>query len=122
MLAERIARHGASCWLVNTGWTGGAYGAGRRMRIADTRALLAAALDGSLARAPMRTDPFFGFAVPTACRGVDPRVLDPRATWADPAAYDTAAHDLVGRFERNFDRFAAEVDDGVRSAAIRAAA
>ena len=122
MLAERIARHGASCWLVNTGWTGGAYGAGRRMRIGDTRALLAAALDGSLVRAPMRTDPFFGFAVPTACHGIDPRVLDPRATWADPAAYDAAARDLVGRFERNFDRFAAEVDDGVRSAAIRAAA
>jgi phosphoenolpyruvate carboxykinase (ATP) len=122
MLAERIARHGAACWLVNTGWTGGAYGVGRRMRIADTRALLAAALDGSLARAPMRKDPFFGFAVPTVCPGVDPRVLDPRATWEDGAAYDAAARELVGRFERNFERFASEVDDGVREAAIRAAA
>ena len=118
----RIARHGAACWLVNTGWTGGGYGVGQRMRIADTRALLAAALDGRLARGPMRKDPHFGFAVPTACPGVDPRVLDPRATWASGAAYDAAARDLVGRFERNFERFAGEVDDGVREAAIRAAA
>jgi phosphoenolpyruvate carboxykinase (ATP) len=92
------------------------------MRIADTRALLAAALDGSLARAPMRKDLFFGFAVPTVCPGVDPHVLDPRATWEDGAAYDAAARELVGRFERNFERFASEVDDGVREAAIRAAA
>jgi phosphoenolpyruvate carboxykinase (ATP) len=122
MLSELMARHGATCWLVNTGWTGGRHGVGRRMRIRDTRALLAAALDGTLASAPMRKDPFFGVAVPTACPGVDPRVLDPRATWADGAAYDAAARDLVARFERNFETFAGDVDAGVRKAAIRAAA
>ncbi|TQF81126.1 phosphoenolpyruvate carboxykinase (ATP) [Elioraea sp. Yellowstone] len=122
MLQDLIARHRTACWLVNTGWTGGRHGAGRRMSIRDTRALLAAALDGSLARAEMRTDPFFGLSVPTACPGIDPKLLDPRATWADPVAYDAAARDLVARFERNFAAFAAEVDDGVRQAAIRAAA
>ena len=122
MLSALIARQGATCWLVNTGWTGGAHGVGRRMSIRDTRALLAAALDGTLARAPMRKDPFFGFAVPTACPGLDARVLDPRATWADGAAYDAAARDLVARFERNFESFAGDVDAGVRRAAIRAAA
>ena len=82
-LRDLIARHDVACWLVNTGWTGGAYGTGRRMPIAVTRALLDAALDGRLDAAPMRSDPHFGFEVPLAVRGVDAQLLDPRATWAD---------------------------------------
>jgi phosphoenolpyruvate carboxykinase (ATP) len=105
LLAEKIARHGSTCWLVNTGWTGGAYGTGLRMPISATRALLAAALERRLAGVPFRRDPFFGFEVPTAAPGVDPSLLEPRATWADPRAYDAQAERLVGMFRKNFQRF-----------------
>ncbi|WP_436643503.1 phosphoenolpyruvate carboxykinase [Microbaculum sp. FT89] len=124
LLRDLIARHGVSCWLVNTGWTGGKYGEGRRMPIAATRSLLAAALDGSLNAAPMRVDPVFGFEVPTAVPGVDSRILDPRSTWADPASYDRQAERLVGMFQSNFAKFETHVDPEVRAAApeLRAAA
>jgi phosphoenolpyruvate carboxykinase (ATP) len=122
MLADRIAKHGADCWLVNTGWTGGAYGTGRRMSIAHTRALLRAALDGSLARAEFQRDPFFGLMIPRAVPGVPAEVLNPRDAWADKAAYDRTARDLVARFERNFEAFAGAVGEDVKAAAIRAAA
>ena len=124
LLRDLIARHGVSCWLVNTGWTGGKYGEGRRMPISATRNLLTAALDGSLASAPMRTDPVFGFEVPTAVPGIDGQILDPRSTWADPAAYDAQASQLVGMFQSNFDKFDPHVDPDVRAAApeLRAAA
>ena len=101
LLAERIARHGASCWLVNTGWTGGPYGVGHRMPIAATRAILDAALSGRLAQGAFRRDPHFGFEVPVAVEGVDARLLDPRATWADPDAYDAQARRLIAMFEEN---------------------
>ena len=122
LLRDHIARHGVSCWLVNTGWTGGAYGEGRRMPIAATRALLTAALDGSLGRQPMRIDPVFGFEVPREAPGIDsrildPRILDPRATWADRNAYDRQAEKLVGMFQVNFDKFDSHVDPEVRAAA-----
>ncbi|MBN9070651.1 MAG: phosphoenolpyruvate carboxykinase [Rhizobiales bacterium] len=117
LLRDLISRHGVDCWLVNTGWTGGAYGTGRRMPIQATRALLAAALDGSLAGAACRTDPNFGFAVPIAVPGVDPGILDPRATWADPLAYDRQARKLVGMFAANFAKFEDHVDAGVRGSA-----
>jgi phosphoenolpyruvate carboxykinase (ATP) len=122
MLAERIARDGADCWLVNTGWTGGAYGTGKRMSIQHTRALLRAALDGSLAKAEFVKDPFFGLAIPKALPGVPAEVLNPRETWADKAAYDRTAKELVARFEKNFETFASAVGDDVKAAAIRAAA
>ncbi|WP_135468279.1 phosphoenolpyruvate carboxykinase [Crenalkalicoccus roseus] len=122
MLAERISRDGADCWLVNTGWTGGAFGTGRRMSIQHTRALLRAALDGSLARAEFVRDPFFGLMIPKAVPGVPAEVLNPRATWADKEAYDRTARELVGRFEKNFETFAGTVDEEVKAAAIRAAA
>ncbi len=121
LLRERMARAGASCWLVNTGWTGGAYGAGRRMPIAATRALLTAALDGSLGRVAFRRDPNFGFEVPVAVPGVDGSLLDPRTTWADPAAYDAAAAKLVAMFAENFAQYAGHVSDDVLAAALRAA-
>ncbi len=117
LLRDLIARHGATCWLVNTGWTGGAYGTGRRMPIKATRALLSAALDGSLNGAEFRTDANFGFEVPVSVAGVDGAILDPRSTWADTAAYDRQAARLVGMFIENFGKFETHVDAAVRSAA-----
>ncbi len=122
MLAAKIAEHGADCWLVNTGWTGGGYGTGQRMAIRHTRALLAAVLDGSLARATFRRDPAFGLAVPESVPGIPAEVLDPRQAWADKTAYDRVAHELVGRFAANFSQFHEAVDDDVCAAALRGAA
>jgi len=118
LLQERIARHGATCWLVNTGWTGGAFGTGRRMPIKATRALLTAALDGSLAGATFRRDPNFGFEVPVEVTGVDSALLDPRGTWADAAAYDRQAAKLVRMFSDNFGQYLPHIDASVRAAAI----
>ena len=122
LLKERIAKGGVDCWLVNTGWTGGQYGVGNRMPIKVTRALLNAALDGSLKNAEFRTDPHFGFQVPVAVPGVDAGILDPRSTWADKAAYDATAARLVGQFVDNFAQFEAHVDEGVRQSAPKRAA
>ena len=119
LLRDKMARHGATCWLVNTGWTGGAYGTGRRMPIRATRALLAAALEGTLSEGIFRKDPYFGFDVPVAVDGVDKGLLDPRQTWADPAAYDRQADRLVDMFVRNFAKYAPFIDDDVRAASIR---
>nr|WP_247713997.1 phosphoenolpyruvate carboxykinase [Qipengyuania xiamenensis] len=121
LLKKRIAEGGAQCWLVNTGWTGGKYGTGNRMPIKATRALLNAALDGSLNDAEFRKDPNFGFEVPVSVPGVDSTILDPRATWADKDEYDRTAHKLVQLFVDNFEPFAAHVDQGVRDAAPEAA-
>ncbi len=121
LLQSLIARHGASCWLVNTGWTGGAYGVGSRMSIAHTRALLGAALAGELDGAEYRTDPFFGLQIPVHVNNVPDDVLNPRAAWADPTAYDDAARELVRRFVDNFASFAELVDDEVKAAAIKLA-
>ena len=119
LLRELIASHGADCWLVNTGWTGGAYGVGKRMPIKATRALLAAALDGSLKTGEFRTDANFGFKVPVAVPGVDSAILDPRSTWADKPAYDRQAARLVGMFAVNFEKFEPHVDATVMGAAPR---
>ena len=117
LLKERIAKGGVACWLVNTGWTGGKYGVGSRMPIKATRALLNAALDGSLNDVDFRTDPNFGFKVPVAVPGVDSNILDPRETWADTDAYDATAAKLVDQFVDNFAQFADHVDEGVRQSA-----
>src|SRR6478752_6268335 len=116
LLGERIARHGAQVWLVNTGWTGGAYGVGHRMPIQETRAMIAAALSGELESAPTRTDPTFKFSVPTECPGVSADMLDPRNTWANPGAYDEQAAKLAGMFAENFDSFVDKVPAAVRAA------
>ena len=118
LLQARIAKHGATCWLVNTGWTGGAYGVGRRMPIKATRALLAAALDGSLAGVGFRRDPNFGFEVPVAVPGVEAGLLNPRATWADAAAYDAQAARLVAMFADNFGQYVPFINADVKAAAI----
>jgi len=122
MLGERIKQHGAQCWLVNTGWSGGAYGVGSRMKIAHTRALVRAALAGTLKQAPVKQEPYFGLYVPEACGEVPANVLNPRNTWSDKAAYDETARDLTKRFESNFKKFEAYVGNDVKAAGIHAAA
>jgi len=121
LLKQKIADHNVDCWLVNTGWTGGEFGVGKRMPIKVTRALLNAALDGSLAHAPTVTDPNFGFEVPTECDGVPPEILNPRETWSDKAAYDAKARHLVGLFIDNFAKFEDYVDENILAAAPNAA-
>jgi phosphoenolpyruvate carboxykinase (ATP) len=118
MLRDKIAQHGATCWLVNTGWTGGAYGTGSRMPIRATRALLTAALDGSLTQGEFRKDPNFGFDVPVSCPGVAEVLLDPRRTWDDKDAYDAQAAKLVQMFADNFAQYVPFIDDDVKAAAI----
>jgi phosphoenolpyruvate carboxykinase (ATP) len=117
LLRELIAHHQADCWLVNTGWTGGAFGTGHRMPIKATRALLAAALDGTLANVEMRIDPHFRFRVPVSVPGVDPAILNPRETWNDKPAYDAQAIKLVSMFRDNFRKFEAHVGADVLQAA-----
>ncbi len=117
LLRDLIAKHHVDCWLVNTGWTGGKYGVGRRMPIRVTRRLLTAALDGSLNRADFRRDPYFGFAVPTSVPGVEPHILYPVKTWQDKAAFGQTAKRLVDMFNENFKRFESHVDADVRAAA-----
>ena len=114
LLKKRIAEGSVDCWLVNTGWTGGKYGVGKRMPIKETRALLNAALDGSLKNVQFRKDLNFGFEVPVSVPGVDDSLLDPRNTWGDKADYDRTAAKLVDLFVANFAEFAAHVDEGVR--------
>lgn len=118
LLREKIAQHGATCWLVNTGWTGGAYGTGSRMPIKATRALLTAALNGSLGQIEFRKDPNFGFDVPTTAPGVAELLLDPRRTWDDKDAYDAQATKLVNMFSDNFEQYLPFIDDDVKAAAI----
>jgi phosphoenolpyruvate carboxykinase (ATP) len=122
MLADKINKHGSDCWLVNTGWSGGAYGDGERMSIRHTRALLNAALDGTLAKGSFKMDENFGVLVPEACPGVPDDVLNPRATWSDKNAYDDQARDLCGRFHKNFEVFNDYVDQPVRDAGPKLAA
>ena len=121
LLRDLIAEHNVDCWLVNTGWTGGAYGTGSRMPIKATRALLSAALDGSLSHAEFRTDPNFGLMVPMAVAGVDSAILDPRSTWTDKQAYDAQARRLVDMFVENFAKFEEHVGNDVLGAAPRIA-
>jgi phosphoenolpyruvate carboxykinase (ATP) len=117
LLRALIAEHQADCWLVNTGWTGGAFGTGSRMPIKATRALLNAALDGSLANVEMRIDPHFKFRVPVSVPGVDTKILNPRDTWGEKAAYDAQARKLVAMFRDNFKKFEAHVGQDVLQAA-----
>jgi phosphoenolpyruvate carboxykinase (ATP) len=121
LLGERITKHKAKCWLVNTGWSGGAYGVGERIRIAYTRAMVRAALDGRLAEVAMRPDGHFGLHIPELCPDVPSEVLNARATWTDPSAYDEAARGLTKRFEGNFRQFEKLVDQRVTAAGIHTA-
>jgi phosphoenolpyruvate carboxykinase (ATP) len=117
LLRDLIARYDVDCWLINTGWTGGKFGVGRRMPIKVTRTLLAAALDGSLKDVGYRTDRYFGFQVPTAVPGVEPHILYPIKTWKDKSAFDATARHLIAMFQKNFEQFATHVDPDVNEAA-----
>jgi phosphoenolpyruvate carboxykinase (ATP) len=119
LLAEKIARYQVQVWLINTGWSGGPYGTGQRMKLAYTRAMVRAALDGTLARVPVTPDPVFGLQVPQSCPEVPAEVLQPRATWKDPQAYDAQARRLAEMFAKNFQPFSADVSDEGRAAGPR---
>jgi phosphoenolpyruvate carboxykinase (ATP) len=120
MLGEKLDEHGATVWLVNTGWTGGPFGDGERMPIAATRGLLDAALSGGLAGVEYRVDDVFGFEVPIEVPGIDSKLLDPRSTWRDPEAYDRRARELAHAFRANFDRkFADDAAPGIAAAGPR---
>jgi len=116
LLAERIRKQKSSCWLINTGWTGGPYGTGHRIAIEHTRAMLAAALEGKLDEESFHRDEIFGLDVPDAVPGVPAEVLDPRKTWSDGKAYDDKAHELVERFRENFGHFEGETPPEVAQA------
>lgn len=117
LLGERIQQHNVKVWLVNTGWTGGSYGVGDRIPIAQTRAMLAAILNGALDDVPTMIDPIFGLRVPTQCPDVDDRLLTPRLTWSDPHAYDEQARKLAAMFVENFEQFANAVAPEVKKGA-----
>jgi phosphoenolpyruvate carboxykinase (ATP) len=110
MLGEKIAQHQSQVWLINTGWSGGPYGVGQRMKIAHTRAMVTAILEESLAHVPAEPDPIFGLHIPTTCPGVPAEVLNPRNTWADKDAYDAKARDLARQFVKNFEQFKDQVE------------
>jgi phosphoenolpyruvate carboxykinase (ATP) len=122
MLGERLHQHKCTVWLVNTGWSGGPYGVGQRMKIAHTRAMVTAALEGSLAMAPTTPDPIFGVHVPERIHGVPNDVLKPRNTWADKDAYDCKARELAHKFIENFKQFESKVDPAITAAGPRMSA
>jgi phosphoenolpyruvate carboxykinase (ATP) len=116
LLRDKINAHGSTVWLVNTGWSGGPYGVGHRMKIKHTRAMLRAALNGDLNNVEFVKDAFFNLSIPTSCPDVPAEVLNPRNTWSDTAAYDKQAQHLVQLFEDNFKQFADSVDEKVVNA------
>jgi phosphoenolpyruvate carboxykinase (ATP) len=116
LLADKIAKNGSQAWLVNTGWSGGGYGVGKRMSLKYTRAILDSIHDGSLAKAPTVVDPIFGLHVPTTCANVPAEILNPKNTWGDKAAYDTKAKHLAGLFNKNFGKYADRASDKIRGA------
>ncbi|MBR9990077.1 MAG: phosphoenolpyruvate carboxykinase (ATP) [Gemmatimonadetes bacterium] len=120
MLGTKLEEHGAQVWMVNTGWTGGAFGTGTRMKLAYTRAMIRAALSGQLDGVKTRPDPVFGLHIPESVPDVPDDVLDPRTTWPEPAEYDDAAAKLAGMFRENFEKFADGVSEGVKNAGPRA--
>lgn len=122
LLAERIRQHQTQCWLVNTGWSGGSYGVGQRMKIQHTRSLVRAALDGKLKDVPTKQDGFFGLHTPQESPGVPANVLNPRDTWSDKAAYDDTARELTRRFEHNFKKFESHVSLEIKAAGVHATA
>jgi phosphoenolpyruvate carboxykinase (ATP) len=117
LLAERLEAHGADVWLINTGWSGGPYGVGNRMPLAQTRAMVRAAIDGSLRDVAYTIDPVFGLAMPQSCPGVPDMALDPRTAWGDALRWESAARPLARMFHANFVRYAAEAPAGAAAGA-----
>ena len=120
LLGDRIAKHNAKVWLVNTGWTGGPHGVGSRMKLSYTRAMISAVLSGALDRVAFEHDPVFNLDIPTSCPGVPPEVLRPRNTWKDGAAYDAQAKKLATMFNDNFKQFEAKAAADVKAAGPKA--
>lgn len=116
MLGDKLKKHNVKVWLVNTGWTGGGYGTGNRMKLAYTRAMISAALEGDLDDVQYETHPVFGIAVPVSCPGVPDNILNPRNTWAEKTAYDKACESLAKQFITNFDKYASGVSAEVLAA------
>jgi phosphoenolpyruvate carboxykinase (ATP) len=120
MLGKKMEKHNVNVWLINTGWTGGPYGVGNRMKLSYTRAMITAALEGKLDNVETVADPIFGVQVPTAVPGVPTDVLTPRNTWADKAAFDEKAKYLAGLFVKNFEKYASGVSQEILDAAPKA--
>jgi phosphoenolpyruvate carboxykinase (ATP) len=118
LLGKKIDEHQVSCWLVNTGWTGGPYGVGKRMSIAHTRAMVNAAIEGRIPDR-FRREPFFGLLIPESVPDVPQEVLDPWGVWSDPKAYDAQANTLARLFAKNFERFESQAPESVRAVAIK---
>jgi phosphoenolpyruvate carboxykinase (ATP) len=116
LLGEKIAQHKVDVWLINTGWSGGPYGKGQRMKLALTRAIVKAVLSGDLKNVATKPDPIFGLHIPVSCPDVPAEVLEPRTTWKDAAAYDEKARELAAMFDKNFQENAADAPDEVRKA------
>jgi phosphoenolpyruvate carboxykinase (ATP) len=117
MLGERMRATGADVWLINTGWSGGAYGVGNRMKLSYTRAMITAALKGELDSVSFENHPVFHLAMPTSCPNVPAEILNPRNTWAEGAAYDAKAGELAKQFVNNFSKYASEANEEIMSAA-----
>ena len=117
MLGEKMQQHKVNVWMINTGWTGGPYGVGNRMKLSYTRAMITAALNGELEKVEYETDPVFGVAIPKECPGVPSNLLNPINTWSDKTAFNQKAKYLAGLFVRNFEKYA----DGVSSEVLEAA-
>ncbi len=115
MLSEKIKRFGTAVWLINTGWSGGSYGTGSRIKLCYTRAMIRTILEGGLDGVAYRTDPVFGLQMPDTCPGVPREILDPKNTWTDGAAYDVVAQQLAAAFHQNFKKFAAQASDEMRA-------
>jgi phosphoenolpyruvate carboxykinase (ATP) len=122
LLGEKISRHKTNVWLVNTGWSGGAYGEGQRMKLAHTRGIVRAVLSGQLQSVQIRPDPVFGISVPVNCPGVPDQLLVPRETWKDRVAYERTAKKLAEMFERNFKENAPDAPREVQDAGLKLAA
>jgi phosphoenolpyruvate carboxykinase (ATP) len=122
MLGKKMQQHSVNVWLINTGWTGGAYGTGSRMKLSYTRAMITAALEGKLTDVDFETHPVFGLQMPTSCPNVPAEVLNPRNTWADKNAYDVKANELAEAFNKNFDKFASQASEEILAARPKVAA
>jgi phosphoenolpyruvate carboxykinase (ATP) len=117
MLGEKLRKNNVKVWMINTGWTGGGYGVGNRMKLSYTRAMITAALEGKLDKVSFENHPVFGVAMPTECPNVPSALLNPQQTWADKAAYDKAARGLAQQFVKNFEKYASGVEEEVLEAA-----
>jgi phosphoenolpyruvate carboxykinase (ATP) len=116
LLGDKIAKHKVEVWLINTGWSGGSYGQGQRIKLGFTRAMVKAVLSGALKDAATKPDPIFGFAVPLSCPGVPDEMMNPRNTWKDKAAYDRKARELAAMFEKNFAENASDASAEIKEA------